>query len=193
VTKEYYLEDKLMSNVEKYCKKHGGHQYPGLYTGEPEFLQKMARLAPEGIGLESGGGFGSSITLWGKAREGRGRIIGLELVDRPLMRRNIAESGLPIEIVIGDSAEVPIPCEDIAFLFIDGDHRTKAIRQDIKRFIPLVIPGGVVVFHDYKHTKRKYLEVYKFGVTKAVKKWHKQTQWEWLGRKRHAIAFRRPK
>lgn len=188
----YYLEDKLMSNVEKYCKKHGGHQYPGLYTGEPAFLQRMAGIAPDGPGLEIGVRFGYSIILWGKVREGKGRIIGVELVDRPLMRRNIEDSGLPIEIVIGDSAEVTIPCEELAFLFIDGDHRTEAIKADIKRYVPLVMPRGIVVFHDYKHTKKKYLETYGFGVTKAVRKWHKKMQWERLGRKRHAIAFRRP-
>ena len=188
--KEYYLEDILMKGLAK-NRRRGIDGMPGLYRGEPAFLCKMARLAPDGVGLEIGVRFGYSIALWGKVREGRGRIIGLELVDRPLMRHHIAESGLPIEIIIGDSAEVAIPCEEIAFLFIDGDHRKKALKCDMRRYLPLIIPGGVVVFHDYKHTKTRYPYPL-FAVRELVRKWHKRAGWEKIGRKRYMIAFRRP-
>lgn len=37
----------------------------------------------------------------------------------------------------------------IDLLHIDGDHREKQLREDIKKFIPFVKKGGVVMFHDY--------------------------------------------
>jgi len=149
----------------------------------------MARLAPDGVGLEIGVRFGHSIILWGTERAGRGPVVGIELEDRPLMRENIADSGLLIEIAIGDSATVDVDMTELAFLFIDGDHRTAGLQADIRRFIPLVIPGGIVVFHDYKHDKKRYPE---FRVTECVQGWHKRTKWEKLGRVRHCVAFRRP-
>jgi hypothetical protein len=37
------------------------------------------------------------------------------------------------------------------FLFIDGDHSRIGIEQDIKMYVPLVQPGGIVAFHDWDH------------------------------------------
>jgi hypothetical protein len=37
------------------------------------------------------------------------------------------------------------------FLFIDGDHSRVGIEQDIKMYVPLVNPGGLVAFHDWDH------------------------------------------
>jgi len=185
---KYYREQTLTDTLAR-MRERGINDVPGLYTGEPDFLCKMARLAPDGVGLEIGVRFGHSIITWGAERAGRGPIVGIELEDRPLMRENITESGLEIEVVIGDSATVPVGVTDLSFLFIDGDHRTKGLHADIRRFIPLLIPGGVVVFHDYKHDKRRYPE---FRVTECVKAWQRRARWEKLGRVRHCIAFRRP-
>jgi predicted O-methyltransferase YrrM len=35
------------------------------------------------------------------------------------------------------------------FIFIDGDHSYKGVRQDIIDYFPLLAPGGIMVFHDY--------------------------------------------
>jgi predicted O-methyltransferase YrrM len=35
------------------------------------------------------------------------------------------------------------------FIFIDGDHSYKGVRQDIIDYFPLLAPGGIIVFHDY--------------------------------------------
>jgi predicted O-methyltransferase YrrM len=34
------------------------------------------------------------------------------------------------------------------FVFIDGDHTYDSVRADWENYSPLVVPGGVVVFHD---------------------------------------------
>lgn len=36
----------------------------------------------------------------------------------------------------------------IDFLFIDGDHTYKGVKQDFEMYSPLVRPGGIVAFHD---------------------------------------------
>ena len=188
MSKPYYLEAPLQAKLEEMQAK-GINDVSGLYTGEPEFIRKMARLAPNGAGLEIGVRFAHSLICWGRVRQGRGAIIGVELEDRPLMRSNLAASGLDAAIIIGDSGEAAIPVEELAFLFIDGDHRRAAVKLDIERYVSLLIPGGIVVFHDYLCNKKKYVE---FAVTEVVKKWHRKTRWTKLGHKRHMVAFRRP-
>lgn len=183
---KYYGEARLTKALRKVEKQGIKTGVPGLYTGEPEFIKEMARLAPDGPGVEIGPRYGNTIIMWGKER--RGRIIGIDLIDRPLLRENIAKSGLPIEIIIGDSATVDIPIEEIASLFIDGDHRAPAIWNDTVRYTPLVMKGGIVVFHDYGHSPKRYPE---FAVKRYVKAWHDATGWERIGRVRYAIAFRR--
>lgn len=36
-----------------------------------------------------------------------------------------------------------------AFIFVDGDHTYKGVRQDIIDYFPLLAPGGIMMFHDY--------------------------------------------
>ena len=161
----------------------------GLYSGEPEYLVELAGMAPDGPGLEIGIRHGHSLLLWAKVREGRGSATGIELVDRPRMRKNISKSGLDVNVVIGDSATVPIGLEEVAFLFIDGDHRRTGFKADLARFVSLVMPGGIVAFHDYGHPVGRYAE---FAVTKYVKRWHETAGWKRLRRVHYLIAFQRP-
>jgi predicted O-methyltransferase YrrM len=49
--------------------------------------------------------------------------------------------------------------EPIRLLFIDGDHSYEACKKDILAWLPFVVPGGVVCFHDYTNP---------FGVRQAV-------------------------
>jgi predicted O-methyltransferase YrrM len=39
----------------------------------------------------------------------------------------------------------------IDFLFIDGDHRYEAVRQDVDLWLPHLAPGGVLLLHDSRH------------------------------------------
>lgn len=39
--------------------------------------------------------------------------------------------------------------QPIDLLHIDGDHREKPLREDVKSWLPHVKRGGVVIFHDY--------------------------------------------
>jgi hypothetical protein len=52
----------------------------------------------------------------------------------------------------------------IDLLFIDGDHRYEYVKQDIELFVPHVMEGGYILFHDYAEKLKKP----KAGVKKAV-------------------------
>ncbi len=52
--------------------------------------------------------------------------------------------------------------QDIRLLFVDGSHTYEAVKGDVERWVPHVVPGGVLVFDDYFGTKSTW------GVTEAV-------------------------
>lgn len=47
-----------------------------------------------------------------------------------------------------DSRRFALP-GPIHLLFIDGAHDYEAVKSDIQRWAPAVVPGGLVAFHDY--------------------------------------------
>ena len=55
------------------------------------------------------------------------------------------------ELIIGHSEDV-IFDRKIGFLFIDGGHSYDQVKKDIEKYVPLVVSGGYVVFHDYNIT-----------------------------------------
>jgi MMP 1-O-methyltransferase len=55
-----------------------------------------------------------------------------------------------VEIVIGDTAASGRSYDgELSMLFVDGDHSLLAVRADLAAWLPKVMPGGVVGFHDY--------------------------------------------
>ena len=170
------------------CKANGWPGMPGLYEGEPNWLATLARKAPAGVALEIGVRHGYSLLQWAPVRRGRGRIIGVEKLDTRIMRRCLR--GLSyVDILIGDSADTPEEIPDLAFLFIDGDHKPEGIRRDIKRFVPRVLPAGIVAYHDYGRHREGPPEI---GVTDAVDEWQAHVGWEFLGQVATTRAYRRP-
>ena len=49
----------------------------------------------------------------------------------------------------GYSYEAPYPFGPIAFLHVDGNHSVPFLLSDIHRFVPMVMDGGYMAFHDY--------------------------------------------
>lgn len=155
---------------------------------ELAFLYDMADRAPDGVAIEIGTFNGSAAMTWASARLGRGDIMVVDNAERDNLRENIKHSGYPIEVKITDSAKLIPPL--MAFCFIDSDHTKRGISHDIKIYPPQIVSGGIIVFHDYdpkESAKRKGYVVYR-----EVKAWHKRNGWEYLGKTRLTIAFRRP-
>lgn len=104
--------------------------------------------------------------------------------------------GLRAEFIIKDSRTCYKNFQRaIHLLFLDGDHHYAVIKEDIKNWVPKVVDGGVVVFHDYAPLpkdlkKNPHLE----GVRQAVDEWARSaTDWYRLPTPDSLAAFQRRK
>lgn len=66
-------------------------------------------------------------------------------------------TGLPVNIVIGDSIEVSknYENESLDFVFIDGSHLYNDVKNDIKAWKKKIKKGGFIAGHDYDNTNVK--------------------------------------
>lgn len=109
---------------------------------------------------------------------------------KPGERANLIEAGLwetgSVIQVWGESQIVgkrwPIKSD---LLFIDGDHRYPAVKEDIRLWLPYAKSGSVIAFHDYANKRVKP----KAGVKQAVDE--EVIGWCWLiSHVHHLIVFR---
>ena len=54
-----------------------------------------------------------------------------------------------LTVIAEDSARVELPCEQIAFAYVDGNHSAPYVRSDFELVWSKLSPGGVVGFDDY--------------------------------------------
>ncbi len=154
------------------------------------YLYDLALEAPDGRACEVGVFNGSSLMAWASARQGRGAVKAIDTLSREALEENIGHSRYPIEILMGQSWEVGELLQPQAFVFIDADHTKTGIPRDIAIYPSKVIPGGILVFHDYD---KKEAQKGKGYVVKAtVDAWQKRAKWENLGQVGRVIAFRKP-
>jgi len=118
----------------------------------------------------------------------RARIVGVD-IKKPIGK---VHSELKAEFIIADSRTCPFE-GPVHFIFIDGDHRYKAVKADIANWVPKIVPGGVIAFHDYALTaanlkRRPHLA----GVRKAVNRWVARAGWERFRVVESIVGFRRP-
>jgi len=62
----------------------------------------------------------------------------------------------------GDSADMAlkVPHKSLALVYIDADHSFAGVMADIIAWLPKLVPGGVMAFHDYENRA--------YGVKEAV-------------------------
>ena len=78
-------------------------------------------------------------------------------IDKEPILRVIADH---IKFITGESIEISkVWNQKIDVLFIDSDHSYDSVREDILAWVPHVVEGGKILFHDYDSW---------VGVTKAV-------------------------
>jgi predicted O-methyltransferase YrrM len=65
--------------------------------------------------------------------------------------QNIEPVKTYIQPLVGDSKILyeNFKNESIDFLFVDGDHRYKSVKEDLKLWFPKIKPGGIISGHDY--------------------------------------------
>lgn len=95
---------------------------------------------------------------------------------------SVADSTRCIRI-LGDSRRVGIHFPyNVEMVFFDGDHKTEALKADIKVWLPRILPKGIAVFHEYKHPNVPEL-------TKVVDK--AMQKYTLIGEERYLIAFKK--
>jgi len=139
-----------------------------LIPKEVDFLYEQARrLKNKGVIVEIGSYKGrSTITLAGGSEEGlSNKIYAIDPHITDLEQRlsnksessfndfkkNIEDSGLAylVEPIISLSQDVVKNWnKPIEFLWIDGDHTYEGAKRDFDLFVPFLVDGGVVAFHD---------------------------------------------
>lgn len=161
------------------------------------YLYRLAVQAPDGAAVECGVYTGGSLACWSAAREGRGLVIAIDnwsSRNRTRFDENVRRLGLSekLGLWIASQNSWVIPqvildeSRDIAFCFIDSDHGIRGIPRDILVWPNEIMPGGILVFHDYGVWKPTVV------VKPIVDAWQHEAQWEDLGQVGAVKAFRRP-
>jgi Methyltransferase domain len=55
-----------------------------------------------------------------------------------------------VVVLKGDSAQVDLPCKNLCFGFVDGNHDPKYVESDFHLIWNKLSPNGVIAFHDYE-------------------------------------------
>lgn len=78
----------------------------------------------------------------------RSLLAGREQLD---VYRAVVAGCANVVTLVGDSAEVELPTDAVAFAHIDGNHTPEYVRGDFERVWSRTLPGGVVALDDYGH------------------------------------------
>lgn len=177
------------------------------------YLYDLAQAAPDGAACEVGVWKGRSFVGWALGRMSRGPLIAVdwwyqdqdvtEVLDKEHPGKTPAQIGNErkvsfmatlglmglahnTRVIQALSWDAPQQIhEPLAFCFIDACHDEYAIEKDCQAWPPVIMPGGILAFHDYATWKCP-------GIKKQVDLWHERAQWEKLGLVGATIAFRRP-
>ena len=157
----------------------------GLMQLEEEFVPAMemvADLAPR-TAVEIGTCHGGSLFSWTQAAAPDARIVSIDLPAGPGGGGYTAEyakrfqqfcaPGQQLTCIRADSTaddtvrrtRDALGGEPIDLLFIDGDHSYEGASRDFALYAPMVRHGGLVMFHDIRHTENPE----RFGVHRL---WH---------------------
>lgn len=157
------------------------------------FLYRLAEQAPDGPAVECGVYTGGSLVCWAMARLGHGAIVAVDNWSSKTrgrftenMRRLKLLDREDFHVFSGNSWEVRPAWSDNAFCFIDSDHGIRGITRDILVWPDQIMPGGILVFHDYGVWKPTVV------VKAIVDAWQWEAKWDDLGLVGAVKAFRRP-
>lgn len=121
--------------------------------------------------------------LWGctmhclRAGDSNATLIGIDVEKNVFSSLERPELLLPEKtlFMLGDSTKIHKAfIKPIHLLLVDGDHNYDTVKKDILGWAPKVVPGGVIIFHDYAPTElnlRQFPHIR--GVKKAVDRWEK--------------------
>lgn len=112
----------------------------GAYLGRSTcYLASGARAGVPVLSIDPHG-------LAGSERGRGGRFAGDEVRERYLANIAGYDAVVPIRALGKDA---PLPDLPVGLLWVDGDHSLAAVREDVRRFAPLVASGGYIALDDY--------------------------------------------
>lgn len=125
-----------------------------------------------------------------RAGSPKARLIGVDI--KPC---DVAiDASLRAAFIIADSAKChgQVTCP-VHLLFIDGDHRHRAVEADLKGWACKIPKGGIVIMHDYAPLPEHMALLPELeGVRRATDEWAEWAEWERLSAPDSLAAFRRP-
>lgn len=136
-----------------------GNAFGYLFPNEVTFLKELVKELPWGAkAINFGAGVGTSALAMKEERndlilytidisEG-GPTGGLEN-ERNAFKNAGMEKLLPVQILNDSAAEGRKWFGKVWFVFVDGDHSENGLRADIEAWLPHVLDGGIMAFHDY--------------------------------------------
>jgi predicted O-methyltransferase YrrM len=71
--------------------------------------------------------------------------------DRPAYYRNLVASGFAAKVSLINLPSTKVASiwdQPVGLLFVDGDHRYEAVRQDLEAWAPKIAPSAVIAFDD---------------------------------------------
>lgn len=164
---------------------------PGLIVEEElRFLYRQACAAPTGEFVELGAYKGRSCSVLCHAA-GQQRRIPWSIDDYSYkspsspetVTKNLHAFGLAAHVLKADSRKVPAEIGPVACLFIDSQHVAAQITAEYAAWTPKLLPGAVVICHDYQGTKWTEMKAAIDGL--FVRGWQR------LGTQKSMVAFRR--
>jgi hypothetical protein len=150
-TYERYPAESLYTAPSAFCAQPSFWHAADGDSAEFEVLELIAgfiRALQPDVVIETGSAFGYGAAMIGNAllANGHGRLYSLEVdparaqVARQRVRR------LPVDIVNIDSRSWQPPSANIGFAFFDSSLEARPI--EFKRFVPFMLDGAIVAFHD---------------------------------------------
>jgi cephalosporin hydroxylase len=145
-------------------------QWPDEIRPFAEFLRSKWNSIPADCVVELGVRHGGTSVLWHELLPDA-RVIGVDRIGSDSyqepefsIRARQMETEYPrFQFIEGDTssletlgkvvAKVGVPV-GVGFLFIDADHSYESVSRDYERFGKLVVPGGLIAFHDIVNTWR---------------------------------------
>ncbi len=108
------------------------------------------------IAVEIGCLFGLSSSVIAEAMNGEGKLICIDnfAVQGSDTKPHFITKVLPkypiMTLMEMDSSKAAHEFfQPVDFLFVDGDHQDDGIQRDLKNWLPKMVSGGVIIFHDY--------------------------------------------
>ena len=138
-----------------------------------EWAARIPRVSVLELGVRSGN---STAAFLAAAERADGHVWSVDIAT-PDVPASWLECGR-WTFTLGDDMIVTPPAGPFDILFIDSSHRYAHTLAELKRYVPLVKPGGKVLLHD---TRLDHVdgETIPFPVTAAVSDWCLVTGWSW--------------